>query len=574
MPYEINRLLTVEEKNNLSHFSDILAHLLFHRGLTTNHEANDFINPDYDLHSFDPFLLKDAEKSADRIIQAIKNNQKIAIYSDYDADGIPGATILSDFFNRINYKNYIVYIPHRHNEGFGLNVEAVNNICDQGVQLIITIDCGISDVSPVDVANTRGVEVIITDHHESPTILPKAFAIVDHKQKDCYYPDKNLCGSGVIFKLIQAILKKERFGLKDGHEKWLLDLVGLATLSDMVSLRGENRVLAHFGLKVLRKSPRIGIRKLLQKLNINQANITEDDIGFMITPRINAASRMGVPMDAYKLLSAETESDADIYVEHLDHINNERKGIVASLVKEVKKTLNDRYSINVPSVIVLGNPSWRPALLGLVANSCAEEFNRPVFLWGRDGDNAIKGSCRSTGVHVVELMKAVPNGILTQFGGHHFSGGFGVMSDKVHYLDQHLNEAFSRIGSLYSEKEELGNIQIDKELLLNDIDWQLEKEISKLAPFGIDNPKPVFLFRNIAPQNVRLFGKGHQKEHIELTFNVKNRKISAISFFGANDDWAKHLQANQNIDMIASIEKSFFRGRNELRLRIIDIKLI
>ena len=268
---------------------------------------------------------------------------------------------------------------------------------------------------------------------------------------------------------------------------------------------------------------------LLAKLKINQSHVTEDDIAFMITPRINAASRMGVPMDAFSLLAASTDEEANMYAAHLDEINNERKGVVATLVKEVKKTVNERHGQSVPSVIVLGNPDWKPSLLGLAANSCAEAYSRPVFLWGRDGENLIKGSCRSEGSsNVVEIMRAVPAGVFTQFGGHKYSGGFGVSNESVHFLEQRLNEAQDKIRNENSEmrdKSEIGNSNeegdiIDMELSLNDISWAFYNDIAKLAPFGTGNPKPVFIFKKVAPTDIRLFGKGN--EHVELMFNGKN----------------------------------------------------
>jgi single-stranded-DNA-specific exonuclease len=583
--YNIRRQLNDKERAVLNSVPDITAHLLFHRGILDNKIAEKFLAPDYEKDIHDPFLLKDAEKSADRIVQAINNNERIAIYADYDADGIPGSVIFNDLFKRIGFSNFSIYIPHRHDEGFGLNVEAVEQLAGEGVKLLITVDCGVTDVMPVTRAKKLGMDVIITDHHEPPTPLPPAFAIVDHKQKDCPYPDKNLCGSGVAYKLIQAILKKNRFGLKEGHEKWLLDMVGIATLSDMVSLTGENRIFAHFGLAVLRKSPRKGLMQLLRKLNINQRFLTEDDIAFMITPRINAASRMGKPMDAFKLLSADTDEDAHFFADHLDKINNERKGVVASLVKEVKKILHERYQDSLPDVIVLGNPLWRPSLLGLVANSCAEEFDRPAFFWGRDGDDIIKGSCRSEGqTNVVELMRATPIETFLQFGGHHHSGGFAVSNDDVHFLEQRLNKAvgdmkkalnknIKKTGDFDLEVDSIENKSdsvIDMELSLEMIDSRLYNEINKLAPFGIGNPKPVFLFRDVVPVEVKIFGKG--KEHVELSFKKKSgEKVSAISFFGAKESWASKVIANKTIDLVASLEKSMYRGRSELRLRIIDV---
>lgn len=593
MKYQVRRPLNEEERVQLSVFSPLLAQLLFYRGIKTVEGAEKFLKPDYGRDTNDPFLLKGAEKAAGRIINAVKSNggtgadgkagEKIAIYADYDADGIPGAALFHDFFRRIGFKNFVIYIPHRHDEGFGLNIEAVEELARDGVKLIITVDCGISDVEPIKRANELGMEVIVTDHHEPPALLPSAFVTVDHKQTDCTYPDKNLCGAGVAFKLIQAILKKDRLGLPIGHEKWLLDLVGIATLSDMVPLVGENRVFAKYGLDVLRKSQRKGLRQLLDHLRIAQAHLTEDDIAFMITPRINAASRMGVPMDAFNLLAADNDEDARRSAEHLDHINNERKGVVAALVKEVKKILRERHADGViPDAIVLGNPDWRPSLLGLVANTCTEEFGRPVFLWGRDGDNVIKGSCRSEGKSsVVEIMRAVSVGVFTQFGGHKYSGGFAVSDEAVHFLEKHLNDAVKKVkeekeGKAVEGGADMAEDLVDAEISLDAINWDLYNDIAKLAPFGMGNPKPTFLLKNVSPASVRIFGKGN--EHVEVILKQSSgARLSAIAFFGAVTEWAKTLKegvvagAETRCDMVASLEKSMFRGRPELRLRIEDV---
>ena len=590
MSFRIRRSLTTDEHNRLAPFPPLLAHLLFHRGVTDKDVAEMFVSPEYGRDLHDPFLLKDAERAAERIVTAIKANEKIAIYSDYDADGIPGAAMWNDFFGRIGYKNFIIYIPHRHDEGFGLNGEAVTELALQGVTLLVTLDCGITDVEPVKLAVEKGVDVIITDHHEPPPVLPPAYAIVDHKQADCLYPEKILCGTGVAFKLIQAILKKakdmgEPLPLKEGMEKWFLDLVGIATMSDMVPLVGENRALAYYGMSVLRKSPRKGIMQLLHKLKISQKHLSEDDIAFMITPRINAASRMGVPMDAFRLLAADNDDDAYASAEHLDKINNERKGVVAALVKEVKKIVHERHS-SMPLVIVLGNPAWKPSLLGLAANSCAEEFDRPVFLWGRDGDDAIKGSCRSEGrTHVVELMRAAPAEAFSQFGGHKHSGGFAVANEEIHYLEQRLNEAAEKIAKERSDAKDVvkditgvdavetirvDDDMIDMELSLDAISSRLWNDIDKLAPFGTGNPKPLFIFRKVAPFAIRRFGKAN--DHVELSFKkTSGEMVSAISFFGAESAWAKAIKDGVPIDLVATLEKSMFRGRAELRLRVVDV---
>ena len=298
-------------------YPEILRKLLFYRGIKTEKEADIFLNPVYE-ENYDPYLMKDMDIAAERILKAIDKKEKIIIYSDYDADGIPGAVILHDFFKKINYNNFENYIPHRVLEGFGLNDEAIDEFAKKGVDLIITIDCGIGDVEEAEKIKKHKIDLIITDHHlpriskNNKEELPHALAILNTRQSKCKYPDKNLCGAGVVFKLVQAIIKKhsEKFDLKEGWEKWLLDMVAIGTISDMVPLIGENRLFAHYGLKVLRKSPRFGLQRLLSIVKIDQKNIIEDDISFMISPRINAASRMGLPEDAFNLLVTKNEDEA------------------------------------------------------------------------------------------------------------------------------------------------------------------------------------------------------------------------------------------------------------------------
>jgi len=558
---------TVQE--NLAQFSPLVQGLLFSRQITTLADAEMFFNPDYVRDIHDPFLLKDMEKATRRIVTAIEQKEKMIIYSDYDADGIPGGTMLRDFFDKIGHDNIENYIPHRHDEGFGLHAEAVENLAAAGAKIIITIDCGIADVAVAAVAKERGVDLIITDHHEPGSVLPDAFAIVNPKQHDCSYPHKGLCGSGVAYKLVQAILAKNRFGLKEGHEKWLLDLVGIATLSDMVPLRGENRALAHFGLRVLRQSPRLGLQEMWKKLKLNQKYVTEDDIGFSLSPRINAASRMGQPMDAFKLLSAKTHEEAIIATELLEGLNSERKGLVASTVKELKKALRERLEIGpLSSVLVLGNPNWKPALLGLVANNILEEVKRPVFLWGRNGDDTIKGSCRSDGsASVIALMDGAKESFI-QYGGHKMAGGFATTTDLVHSLEEVLSDAYEKV----KESENgSGATLYDSELSFVDVTWKTFDAVQKFAPFGVGNSKPVFLFPNSEIFSTKQFGG--DKNHLEVIFNGElDRKVKGIKFFSGPDSFGVPLSEGKSVNLLATLEKSTFgRGGPELRLRIVDI---
>jgi single-stranded-DNA-specific exonuclease len=340
----------------------------------------------------------------------------------------------------------------------------------------------------------------------------------------------------------------------------------------MVPLIGENRALAHYGLKVLRKSPRLGLMKLLSLLKIEQSNLTEDDIGFSISPRINAASRMGDPEDAFKLFIAKDEVEADLAARHLDHINNERKGVVASMVKEVRKIMKERNSDSLKKVIVIGNPEWKPSLLGLVANSLVDDHSCPVFLWGRDGGNVLKGSCRSDGsVSLIALMQAVEAGIFEEFGGHHMSGGFSVIQEKVHLLEEKLQISYEKltIESTYVPEE----VVVDAKISLDEVMEGNYRLIEKLAPYGTGNPKPLFLFERIEIESVRSFGK--ENNHLEIIFkNSHGRKVKAVGFFMKTDNWGGELKAGDKINLSANFEKSVFRGFTELRLRIVDVEVV
>lgn len=546
----------------------ILRTLFGARSIHTKEDADAFLNPDYDLHVHDPFLLKDMDKAVDRIIKAIHNREKIVIYSDYDADGIPGGTLLRDFFEKIGHENIDTYIPHRHDEGFGFHADAVDSIAAEGANLIITVDCGITDWQAALRAKERSVDVIITDHHEPSEIIPDVYAILNPKQKECLYPEKILCGAGVAFKLVQGILAKDRFGLKEGHEKWFLDLVGVATISDMVPLVGENRVFAHFGLKVLRKSQRIGFQELWKKLRINQRFVNEDDIGFSFSPRINAASRMGHPLDAVRLLRAKNIEEAHSAIEHLEKLNNERKGIVAGMVKEAKKHIKEREkNNNLRSVVVLGNPDWKPSLLGLVANSLVEEVKRPVFLWGEGGGSLLKGSCRSyADINLIDLMNGA-SGAFVQYGGHSFAGGFEIAKNSVHTVEDLLHEVLQKSATIQEEKI----YHVDMELDIEQISWSLFDQMQSFAPFGTGNPKPLFAFPAVVIKETKQFGG--DKNHLEVVIqSLSGKTMKAIQFFSHPDSFERPVKVGETRVVIGTLEKSTFgRGAPELRIRITDI---
>lgn len=553
-------------EHTLSGFHPLLTRLLLNRGIRTQEDAERFLKPSYERDMYDPLLMHDMEKAVVRIFEAIEAKQKIVVYADYDCDGIPGAVILHDLLTKIGYEHFSVYIPDRHEEGYGLNKDAIVAFIEQEVQLLITIDLGTTDHEDIAEAQANGIDVIVTDHHLPHKTLPQAFAIVNPKLGS--YPESMLCGSGVMFKLVQAFIKKygEYYKINEGWEKWLLDMAGLATLSDMVPLTGENRTIASFGMQVFRKSPRPGLQQLLRKLNIDQTTIVEDDITFMVTPRINAASRMDSPMRAFEMLSERDPAKAGALAEHLTKINDERKTLVAGIMKEVKHTLAER---TLGPIIVIGNPKWRVGILGLVAGKVMDEFDRPVFVWGREGtngDTVVKGSCRSNGaVNVVRLMETAKEHFL-DFGGHELAGGFSVTQDSVHHLEEKLCTIFETM-----ENDSVVSAgMIDTTLTLSDINEKTSALLTQLAPFGLGNPKPTFLFQNVIVKRIKLFGK--EKNHLELTLgdSTSSEKV-AIAFFADENSFSKPIQVGDAISLIATLEKSYFAGRTTIRLRIVDV---
>lgn len=545
---------------------ELLDLLLTNRGIPKE-ERERFLNPSYEEHLYDPFLMKDMEKSCVRIFEAIEAKEKILIYSDYDCDGIPASVIIHDFFEKIGYDNYSIYIPDRHDEGYGLHLDAIDEFINSEVKLLITFDLGITAVEEVAKAQIAGIDVIITDHHIVQEELPKAYAILNPKQEGCEYPDKMLCGAGIAFKLVQALVKKygEYWKINNGWEKWLLDMAGVATLSDQVPLLDENRVLSFYGLKVLQKGKRPGLVELFKKAGVDITKLNEEDITFTLAPRINAASRMADPMRAYELLATKDLIEARTLSDYLVKINDERKIMVAHIMKDVKNVLHKRKE---KPLIVIGNPSWRIGILGIVAAKITEEYKKPAFVWGGDGNGEIRGSCRSWGgINLVEIMTSLPENSLLEFGGHKNAGGFAVSHEEIHFLEERLLSIFVSNSEL---EENAKDYIIDANILIDDVTNENFNVIKKLAPFGMGNPKPTFLLKGIKIFNIKEFGK--EKNHLELVFkNSRGRQIKAISFFKTRESFVPTLEAGMNIDMVATFEMNTFAGKNELRLRIVDI---
>ena len=545
----------------MENYPPLLRTLLVNRGINDAEAADRFLNPDYarDLH--DPFLILNMERAVERILRAITSGERITVWGDYDCDGIPGTVVLHDFFEKIGYKNISVYIPHRYSEGYGLNVKGIKQLAREGTTLVVTVDSGITDVEPVATANKLGVDVIITDHHLPQEKLPPAYAILNSKQSGDTYPFPLLSGAGVAFKLVQALIMRGDFGIPAGWEKWLLDVAGISTIADMVPLFGENRALAHFGLKVLRRTSRPGLLSLFRKARVDQRTLSEDDIGFSIGPRINAASRMGEPIEGFHLLSTKDPARAVELAAYLESKNNERKRTVLKMIEEIDDVV--RSAADAP-VIVVGKPNWKPGVVGLAAARIVERYGKTAFVWGGDGSTDCKGSCRSDGtLNIVELMGNAVKGTFLDFGGHEFAGGFSTSRAAAGKLAARLLAAHRKT---QVRAEVQRSHAVDGDLLLSDVTWDLHHIIQMLAPYGVGNPKPLFRFPAIRVRDLRRFGKSG--EHLELSLAQDQANITATQFFAPAH---KDLSVAQTISLVAHVEKNSFMRRPVLQLRLVDI---
>lgn len=583
------------------YFEDLDIHpltlqLLAQRGIRNKDDAIRFLNPSYENDIGNPFDIHGMKEAVERIVEAMKKGEKIAIYSDYDCDGIPGGVLLRTFFDDIGYPAEI-YIPHRHNEGYGVHNHAIDILAKKDVKLIITVDLAITNIDEIEYAKQKGIDFIVTDHHlpitkeekvgnkiKTTQVVPDAVSVINSKQDICKYNDDMLCGCavawklacGLLFKLREDVENKEEkieeykkvlktvSDLKPGYEKWLLDLVGISTISDMVPLVKENRALAYFGLKVLRQTKRHGLQHIFRKQGISREHLTEEDIAFTIAPRINAASRMGDPIQAHKMLYEMESVMAQRFVDDLEDLNTERK----LGVKDIVDGISFDHAVYANDVVVVGDISWGPGILGLIAQKIIDETGKPTFVYGQGDDKTtLKGSCRSRGdVHVVDLMaraKELYPGVITHSGGHEQAGGFECPVERVGELSDVLNNSLEHI-----EIKDLGKEEtvVHARISLEDVNLITHNAIQALAPFGVGNPKPLFIFDNLTPISVRWFGK--KGEHLEVIYPKSRGELKAIMFFAPKtlEEKAKQLHT-----LVAHIEKSVFRGKTELRLRIKEV---
>lgn len=550
--YEFNDEL-VEQISNKFNINKLLAQILINKGIIEEKEIEIFLNPKRN-NFYDPFLMPDMEKAINRIINAIQDKEKILIYGDYDVDGITSTTVLKKFLEERG-ANPEYHIPNRLKEGYGLNKYAIEEIAKNGTQLMITVDCGISAVEETEFAKSLGIETIITDHHEPGETLPNAFAIVDSKIKTSKYPFNQLAGVGVVFKLIQAISIK--LGLDEREYLKYLDLVCLGTISDIVPLIDENRVIAKLGLKLVNVTKNLGLKTLLISSGYKVAN--SNTISFGIAPRINACGRMGFANEALQLLLSDEREEVFKLVEKLNEYNKERQEKEKEIFEEAIRQI-DKKEEKSPAIILGGN-GWHHGVTGIVSSKITEMYFKPSILIGFEGEEG-KGSGRS--IPGVDLHEAILkcNSKLEKFGGHAMAIGLSMKSQNFETFKKEINAYFDKMN--INQIKQI--IMIDAVANLKDITLKTVQELQLLEPFGEVNRTPIFCFKNLRIDSIRALTEGR---HLKINLRDDNMMISAIGF--NMGDMSIEYKLGDRVDVIGSLEINEYNGMKSIQLNLKDI---
>ena len=507
--------------------SPLLCQILINRGITDAEMARKFLAPSlHDLH--DPYLLSGMEVSVRRIVGAIQMNEQIAVYGDYDVDGVTGTALLSTFFVSLGL-NVASYIPDRRGEGYGLNSEAIRQLAGQGTRLLITVDCGSTAVEEVALAGQLGVDTIITDHHQPPDALPDALAVVNPHQRSCGYPNKHLCGVGLVFKLLTALrahmrqagVLPERLPNLKRH----LDLVALGTIADVTPIRGENRVIVQHGLEELSRTLKPGLQALRQVSGRQGKSASVGEVGFQLAPRLNASGRLGSAEQSLKLLMARDRAEAETLAAGLDEVNRARRTLQADIERAVHDRIDRQYGGAPPAAIVLGDADWHLGVVGIVAARIAETYHRPTFLLQIDGATA-RGSGRS--IPTFDLYDGLQHCAewLEQFGGHRYAAGLTVAVDNL----AALQEAFVRYADDRLGPEDLQPVlRLESVVALADIDRAMVDQLASLEPHGPGNPMPVLAACGVnVTSSIRRLGQDGQ--HARFSVEQDGRSLEVIAF--------------------------------------------
>lgn len=536
----------------------LVRDILVKRGYESPEAIEAFLSPNYDEQLHDPFFMKDMKPAVDRILEAVEKKQSIVIYGDYDIDGITASTVMVETIRNLGHEARS-YIPDRFEEGYGINLDALKKLRTEKVDLVISVDCGITSVKEVAWAMENGLDIIITDHHSVPAEVPKAIAVINPKQEDCDYPFKDLAGVGVAFKLAQALQitsgKPEK-----GHEKWLLDVVALGTVCDVVTLVGENRVLASFGLKVMNKTRRVGLKALAEVSGIELGKITSYTLGFMFGPRMNAAGRLEHAAKSLELMLTDDGVKAREIAQELDRLNKQRQADQARIVKEAKE-MADGYSDD--PVLVLANTDWSHGIVGIAASKVAESVGKPTLIMQILDDKA-KGSARSYGgFNLIDALRTADD-LFIKYGGHAFAAGYTIPLDKLDELRSRLNEHYLEVAGNLPEQI------IDRDIDLQDfsaVDWDLHNGLNLLEPFGNGNRQPSVFVPSVEITDLRWVGSDGR--HAKLTLSDGSTSMSAIGF-GLFDNHPE-LSSGQQVGILAHIDRNDFNGRSSLQLVVRDV---
>lgn len=550
----------------------IVQAILQARGFVTPEQQEKFLNPNYDQHLHDPFLFQDMQKAVERIFRAIENKEKIIVHGDYDADGVCSSAIIIATLRDLG-ADVDVYIPHREKEGYGVAMATVQHLIhNHGVNLIITVDCGTANIEPIEYAQQQGVDVIITDHHHVPGVVPQAYALINPQNSNDTYPFGYLCGAGVAFKVAQALYltdqQRSTPRLQQGYDKWLLDLVAVATIADMMPLHDENRVLVHFGLtKVLPKTKNKGLLALMKRSGVwslETKEIQPFDVGFVIGPRLNAAGRMDHANTAYGLLMELEDQRIEELVEEIEQTNTKRKTETEAMVQEAYEqidTTSDEY------LIFAYKEGWPLGLVGLVAGKILAETGKPAIVATRLPDR-IAGSGRSVPQFNMALQLEELRDHFTTAGGHAVACGFSLEPDEKKL--EYIKEEFQRRAKEALEGVDLlPELKIDTEITFQDLTWKLYDDLVKMRPFGKGHEEPVFVLRQAQIEHMQALGA--EKQHLKI--KVRDAKtLKSINAIGFNlGEYFEQIKEGGYIDIACTVDKNEWNGNKELQLKMLDI---
>ena len=531
--------------------SSEVACLLFQRGIKDESSLKKFLEPSLeDLH--DPYLLHDMDKAVDRIRQAIEQGELILVYGDYDADGMTSASIVKESLEQLGAE-CLVYLPNRFTDGYGPNASVYKYfIGQQGVSLIVTVDNGVAGHEAIDLAQSMGVDVIVTDHHSMPEVLPDAYAIVHPEHPEADYPFKQLAGCGVAFKLACALLEEVQVEL--------LDLVAIGTIADMVSLTDENRIMVQYGLEVLRNTQRIGLQELFEIAGISSSDITEETVGFQLAPRLNALGRLDDPNPAIDLLTGFDDEEVHEIALMIQEKNEERKEIVQAIYEEAKSLVDPNKSVQV-----LAKEGWNPGVLGIVAGRLLEELGQTVIVLNIE-DGRAKGSARS--IEAVNIFEALDphRSIFLAFGGHAGAAGMTLEVEQLDALSEILETYVKDKGIAAKGKSRL---YLDEELDLESLSLDTVKSFEKLAPFGMDNQKPVFYIRDFQVENARSMGAGDSHLKLKISKGTANFEVVA---FGQGAKATEFAQTKQ-LELAVTLSVNQWNGQTTLQLMMVDARV-